>query len=88
MLEVMDLQETTTTSKLLALVMAMAVIHPDSGTASGGNWPIRPPPGACTEPDAPWLNLARLTRTDRLGELQQPALLYPKAPQSKIAISC
>ena len=28
-LEVMDLQETATTSKLLALVIAMAGIHPD-----------------------------------------------------------
>ena len=86
-LEVMDLQETATTFKLLTLVIVMAGIHPDwrdkqlkdrfrsylvqSATT------LRPMLAA--ERDAPWLYLAKL------GDLRQPALLLPKAPQSKVA---
>lgn len=92
-LEVMDLHETATTSKLLALVIAMAGIHPDWQDKHLKNrfrsYLVQ---SATTlrqvleaEPDAPWVYLARLTRTDRLGDLRQPALLSPKAPQSKIA---
>ena len=55
-LEVMDLHETATTSKLLALVIAMAGIHPDwqdkrLKDRSGAIWSTRPPPCArCWRP--------------------------------------
>ena len=92
-LEVMDLHETATTSKLLTLVIAMAGIHPDwQDKLLKDRFRSYLVQSATTlrqvleaEPDAPWVYLARLTRTDRLGDLRQPALLSPKAPQSKIA---
>ena len=92
-LEVMDLQETATTTKLLALVIAMAGIHPDwQDRRLKNRFRSFLVQSATTlrqvleaEPDSPWVYLARLTRTDLLGDLRQPALLSPKAPQSKIA---
>ena len=93
MLEVMDLKENAATHKLLDTVIAMAGIHPDwqdrhlrdrfrrylvqSATT------LRPV--LVAEPDAPWLYLARLTSTDRLGDLRQPALLFSRPLQSKVA---
>ena len=92
-LEVVGLQEKAATSKLISLIINMVGIHPDWVNSrlrdrfrdylAKSKTSLRPLLEA--EPDAPWLYLARLTRTDGLGDLRHPVLLSPKAPQSKVA---
>ena len=92
-LEVLGLQEKAATSKLISLIINMVGIHPDWVNSrlrdkfrdylAKSKTSLRPLLEA--EPDAPWLYLARLTRTDGLGDLRHPVLLSPKAPQSKVA---